>query len=59
MYAWLASPYANVNTNNAEFGLRAVNDGNVNGNNFVNSNGNFNAPSYGVRAVASKKLRIL
>lgn len=52
----LASPYVNANENYANFGLRNVNNGNVNGYNFVNSNGNDNGNSNGVRVVASKKL---
>lgn len=52
----LASPYVNANENYANFGLRNVNNGNVNGNNFVNSNGDYNNNDNGVRAVASKKL---
>lgn len=54
MYAWLASPYSNVNYNNANFGMRAVNDGNMSGWNFVNSNDNYNGEAIGVRAVDSK-----
>ena len=46
---WLASPAVNANSDNANFG-----PGNVNAdNNLFNSNGNWNANSFGVRPVAS------
>ena len=54
LYVWLASRYVNANPNNVNFGMRNVNDGNLNGNNLVNSNGNTNSPSNAVRAVDSK-----
>ena len=51
----LASPGANVNSSNANFGPGAVDDGNVNSgnNNCFNSNGNWNANRMAVRPVAS------
>lgn len=52
----LASDYANANNNNANWGLRNVNNGGVNNNNLYNSNGNENNNSNGVRPVDSKKL---
>ena len=49
---WLASPAVNANSDNANFGPGNVNNGNVNaGNNLFNSNGNWNANSFGVRPV--------
>lgn len=36
------------------FEMRTAYSGNVNGNNLYNSTGNVNAPSYGLRPVASK-----
>lgn len=53
LVAWLASPYVNCNSNNANFGLRNVNNGNVNNNNLFNSNGNSNNNNYRVRPVDS------
>lgn len=52
----LASPYANANDNNVNWGIRNVNDGYINNNNLYNSNGNTNNNNYGVRPVDSKKL---
>ena len=53
----LGSSYVNCNSNNANFGLRTVNDGCVNNNNnLANSNGNENDNYYGVLPVDSKKL---
>lgn len=50
---WLASPGVNANSNNANFGPGNVNDNAETGNNYFNSNGNWNANRYGVRHVAS------
>lgn len=51
----LASPGANANSSNANFGPGNVNNGNANrgNNNLFNSNGNWNANGLGVRPVAS------
>lgn len=51
---WLASPEANGNSDNANFGPGNVNNGNAgSGNNMFNSNGNWNANRFAVRPVAS------
>ena len=55
----LASPVVNANSDNANFDVFIVNEGNVDNNNLVNSNGNFNSNEYGLRAVASKIFRVL
>ena len=52
----LGSRYVNANTNNVNFGVRKVNNGNVNNYNLFNSNGNANNNNNGVRPAASKKL---
>lgn len=50
---WLASRYANCNSTNANFGLRNVNNSNLNGNNMFNSNGTTNSNNNRVRPVDS------
>lgn len=52
---WLASPAANVNSDNANFGPGVADNGNVGpgNNNMFNSNGNWNANRFAVRPVAS------
>lgn len=49
----LASRAVDVNSNNANFNVRNVDNGNVDANNLFNSNGNSNTNNYGVRPVAS------
>ena len=57
MVVRLGSRYSNVNPNNANFGVCNVNEGNVDGNNLVNSNNgeNDSDDGVGVRPLDSKK----
>ena len=50
---WLASRYVNCNSSYANFGLRNVNNANLNGNNLFNSDGNTNNNNNYLRPVAS------
>ena len=52
---WLASDYANANNNNVNWGLRNVNDGDVDGLCLCSSYEYQDSRSYGVRPVVSLK----
>ena len=53
IYYWLGSPYVNVDTGTADFGLRCVYTGRVYCYYLYISNGRTNTPHYGVRPVVS------
>ena len=60
MVVRLGSRYSNVNPNNANFGVCNVNEGNVDGNNLVNSNNgeNDSGDGVGVRPLVSLQSNI-
>ncbi|MCI9063681.1 MAG: hypothetical protein HFJ17_03670 [Clostridia bacterium] len=55
-FYWLGSSFVNAYADYAWFGVRVVNNGNVNNYDLYNSNGDYNYNNYGVRPAASKKL---